>query len=89
MVLGDVLDLDARKILSKALDNGVNFWYLRYVWWWEKWKIFIRNNNSSDKIYVTTKLGRRIRGTNYSRGYKHDPMEEFIDRSLMNQKLKK
>ena len=25
MVLGDVLDLDARKILSKALDNGVNF----------------------------------------------------------------
>ena len=35
-------------------------------------------------IFITTKLGRRIRGTNYPRGYKNDPMEEFVDRSLKN-----
>ena len=31
-----------------------------------------------------TKLGRRIRGTNGPKGYKHEPMEEFVDRSLKN-----
>ena len=40
--------------------------------------------SSSEKIYVTTKLGRRIRGTDYPKGFKIEPMEEFVDRSLIN-----
>ncbi len=87
---GEVLDLDARKILSKALDNGVNFFDTSDTYGDGRSERFLSEIiNSSDKIYVTTKLGRRIRGTNYSRGYKHDPMEEFIDRSLMNLKIEK
>ena len=40
--------------------------------------------STSEKIFVTTKLGRRVRGTNYPMGYKQEPMEEFVDRSLIN-----
>lgn len=87
---GDVEDQDARKILSKALDNGVNFFDTSDTYGDGRSEKFLSEIiNSSDKIYVTTKLGRRIRGTNYSRGYKHDPMEEFIDRSLINLKIEK
>ena len=39
---------------------------------------------TKEKLFITTKLGRRIRGTNYPKGYKHQPMEEFVDRSLKN-----
>ena len=42
---------------------------------------------TKEKVYISTKLGRRIRGTNYQKGYKHAPMEEFIDRSLKNLKV--
>ena len=49
----------------------------------DSYQKFLKTNKD---IYVTTKLGRRIRGTNYARGYKHEPMEEFIDRSLLNLK---
>ena len=37
-----------------------------------------------EKIYVTTKLGRRIEEQLTKKGYKHIPMEEFVDRSLKN-----
>ena len=40
--------------------------------------------STKEKLYVSTKLGRRVRGTNYPKGYKQEPMEEFIDRSLTN-----
>ena len=87
---GDIEDQDARKILSKALDNGVNFFDTSDTYGDGRSERFLSEIiNSSDKIYVTTKLGRRIRGTNYPRGYKHDPMEEFIDRSLINLKIEK
>ena len=38
--------------------------------------------STKEKIYITTKLGRRVRGTNFSKGYKHEPMEEFINNLL-------
>ena len=52
----------------------------------EEVKDFYQNLKSQPrkKIYITTKLGRRVRGTNFSKGYKHEPMEEFINRSLKN-----
>ena len=40
--------------------------------------------STSEKIYVSTKLGRRVGVHIYQKGYKHEPMEEFIDRSLIN-----
>ncbi len=82
---GDVEDGDARDILKKALDNGVNFFDTSDTYGDGRSERFLSEIlKTSPDIYVTTKLGRRIRGTNYPRGYKHEPMEEFIDRSLKN-----
>lgn len=82
---GDISDIEARKILKTALDNGVNFFDTSDTYGDGRSEKFLSEIlKSSEKIYVTTKLGRRIRGTNYTRGYKHEPMEEFVDRSLLN-----
>lgn len=83
---GDVSDLEARNILKKALDKGINFFDTSDTYGDGRSERFLSEilKTKSNKIYVTTKLGRRIRGTNYPRGYKHEPMEEFVDRSLIN-----
>ena len=83
---GDVSDLDARELLKKALDNGVNFFDTSDTYGDGRSERFLSElkNLTKEKIYITTKLGRRVRGTNYKKGYKHEPMEEFIDRSLKN-----
>lgn len=83
---GDISDDDARKILKKALDQGINFFDTSDTYGDGRSERFLAEilKSSSDRIYVTTKLGRRIRGTNYPRGYKNEPMEEFVDRSLKN-----
>lgn len=81
---------DARSILKEALDNGVNFFDTSDTYGDGRSERFLSEIlKTSNDIYVTTKLGRRIRGTNYPRGYKHDPMEEFIDRSLINLGIEK
>lgn len=83
---GDVSDQDARELLKKSLDMGVNFFDTSDTYGDGRSERFLSEilKTKSNKIYVTTKLGRRIRGTNYPRGYKHEPMEEFVDRSLIN-----
>ena len=83
---GDVSDQDARDILKNSLDNGINFFDTSDTYGDGRSEKFLSEiiKDTSEKIYVTTKLGRRIRGTNYPKGYKHHPMEEFIDRSLKN-----
>ncbi len=83
---GDVQDNEARELLLKALDQGVNFFDTSDTYGDGRSEKFLGEiiKDSREKIYVTTKLGRRIRGTNYKRGYKHFPMEEFVDRSLIN-----
>jgi len=87
---GDVEDQEARKLLKKALDNGVNFFDTSDTYGDGRSEKFLSEIIKSSKdIYVTTKLGRRIRGTNYSKNYKHKPMEEFIDRSLKNLGIEK
>ena len=86
---GDVSDKDARNVLKEALDKGVNFFDTSDTYGDGRSEKFLSEiiKSNSGKIYVTTKLGRRIRGTNYPKGYKHNPMEEFIDRSLKNLRI--
>ncbi len=83
---GDVTDLTAKDLLKKALDLGINFFDTSDTYGDGRSERFLKEilRSSSEKIFVSTKLGRRIRGTNYPKGYKQDPMEEFIDRSLIN-----
>ena len=83
---GDISDDDARKILKKALERGINFFDTSDTYGDGRSERFLSEilKSSSERVYVTTKLGRRIRGTNYPRGYKNQPMEEFVDRSLQN-----
>ena len=83
---GDVKDQDAIKILKKALDKGINFFDTSDTYGDGRSERFLSEiiKSSNERIYVTTKLGRRIRGTNYPRGFKLEPMEEFVDRSLVN-----
>ncbi len=84
-----VKEKDARELLKKSLDLGVNFFDTSDTYGDGRSEKFLSEiiNSKSNKIYVTTKLGRRIRGTNYDKGYKQFPMEEFIDRSLKNLKI--
>ena len=83
---GEVTDYDARELLKKSLDKGVNFFDTSDTYGDGRSERFLSElkNLTKEKIYISTKLGRRIRGTNYPKGYKHEPMEEFVDRSLKN-----
>ena len=83
---GDVSERDARELLKKSLDKEVNFFDTSDTYGDGRSEKFLAEliKSTSEKIFVTTKLGRRVRGTNYPRGYKQEPMEEFIDRSLIN-----
>jgi aryl-alcohol dehydrogenase-like predicted oxidoreductase len=83
---GDVTDKDARELLKNALDKGVNFFDTSDTYGDGRSERFLSELKKStrEKIYITTKLGRRVRGTNFAKGYKHHPMEEFINRSLKN-----
>ena len=83
---GEVTDYDAKELLKKSLDKGVNFFDTSDTYGDGRSERFLSElkNLTKEKIYITTKLGRRIRGTNYPKGYKHEPMEEFVDRSLKN-----
>ena len=83
---GDILDRDARELLKKSLDKEVNFFDTSDTYGDGRSEKFLAEliKSTSEKIFVTTKLGRRVRGTNYPRGYKQESMEEFVDRSLIN-----
>ncbi len=83
---GDVSDQDAKLLLKKALDKGVNFFDTSDTYGDGRSERFLAElkKTTKEKIYITTKLGRRVRGTTYKKGYKHNPMEEFVDRSLIN-----
>ncbi len=83
---GDVDDSEARRLLKTALDQGINFFDTSDTYGDGRSERFLGEllKLTKEKIYISTKLGRRIRGTNYPKGYKHDPMEEFVDRSLKN-----
>lgn len=82
---GDVTDKEARTILVNAIECGVNFFDTSDTYGDGRSERFLAELfKEHPDIFITTKLGRRIRGTNYPRGYKNGPMEEFVDRSLKN-----
>jgi len=83
---GDVSEIEARALIKKSLDKGVNFFDTSDTYGDGRSEKFLSEIKkiTKEKVYITTKLGRRIRGTNYPKGYKQNPMEEFIDRSLKN-----
>ena len=74
---GDVTDKDARELLKNALDKGVNFFDTSDTYGDGRSERFLSElkKSTKEKIYITTKLGRRVRGTNFSKGYKHEPMD--------------
>jgi len=82
----DVPERDVRELLKKSLDKGINFFDTSDTYGDGRSEKFLAEliKSTSEKIFVSTKLGRRVRGTNYPRGYKQEPMEEFINRSLTN-----
>mgnify|MGYP001262606697 CR=1 FL=1 len=83
---GDVSDRDARALLRKAVDRGINFFDTSDLYGDGRSEKFLGEliKSTSERIFVTTKLGRRWRGTNYPKGYKQKYMEEFVDGSLIN-----
>jgi len=83
---GDVSERDARDLLNKAIDKGINFFDTSDTYGDGRSERFLSEilKSTSEKIYVSTKVGRRVRGTDYPKGYKHKHIEEFIDRSLKN-----
>ena len=83
---GDVSETEARALIKKSLDKGVNFFDTSDTYGDGRSEKLLSEIKkiTKEKVYITTKLGRRIRGTNYPKGYKHKPLEEFIDRSLKN-----
>ena len=82
---GDVSEHDAREVLKKALDKGVNFFDTADMYGDGRSEKFLGEliKSTSEEIFVTTKSGRRWR-PNYPKGYKQEFIEEFIDRSLVN-----
>jgi aryl-alcohol dehydrogenase-like predicted oxidoreductase len=81
-----VSERQVRELLKKAVDSGINFFDTSDTYGDGRSEKFLAEliKSTSEKIHITTKLGRRIRGTSYPKGYKQEPMEEFIDRSLIN-----
>ena len=84
---GEVIsNKNVKEILKKTLDKGINFFDTSDTYGDGRSEKFLSEmiKSTSEKLYVSTKLGRRVRGTNYPKGYKQEPMEEFVDRSLIN-----
>ena len=85
---GDVSDIDARELIKKALDKGVNFFDTSDTYGDGRSERFLSEIKkiTKEKIYITTKLGQRNRvlGQNIKKGFKLEYMEKFIDRSLKN-----
>ena len=81
----DVSERGAREVLKKALDKGVNFFDTADVYGNGRSERFIGEliKSTSEKIFVTTKSGKRLR-PHTPGGYKLKNIEEFVDRSLIN-----
>ena len=82
---GEVLETDARDVLKTSLDKGVNFFDTADVYGDGRSEKFVGEliKSTSEKIYVTTKSGRRL-DPHTAQGYNIKNIEGFIDRSLLN-----
>tara|TARA_B100000989_G_scaffold297479_1_gene283362 strand:+ start:444 stop:1424 length:981 start_codon:yes stop_codon:yes gene_type:complete len=81
----DVKDDAAKKILFKAIDNGINFFDTSDVYGDGRSEKFLGEliKLIPEKIYVATKVGQRIRPY-IPEGYNFNLLNKFIDRSLKN-----
>jgi aryl-alcohol dehydrogenase-like predicted oxidoreductase len=82
---GNVSRIDARDLLKKALDKGVNFFDTSDVYGDGISEKFIGEliKSTSEKIFVTTKSGLRLTPF-VPEDYNFKNFEKFIDRSLIN-----
>jgi len=82
---GNVSKTDARELLKKALDEGINFFDTSDVYGDGISERFIGEliNSTSEKIFVTTKSGLRLQPF-IPENYNLKNFEKFIDRSLIN-----
>lgn len=80
-----VSERTARELLKKAVEQGVNFFDTSDAYGDGRSEQLLSEliKSTSEKLFVTTKVGRRNRGTNLPRGYKENHIEEFVDRSLI------
>ena len=81
----DVTNTDAREVLKKSLNKGINFFDTADVYGDGRSEKFIGEliKSTSEKIFVATKVGQRLRPY-IPEGYNLKTIEKFIDRSLMN-----
>ncbi len=82
---GDVSESNAKELLKKSLDLGINFFDTADVYGDGKSEKLLGNliKSTKEKIYVATKTGRRLR-PHTPEGYTLKNIEGFIDRSLNN-----
>tara|TARA_B100000900_G_scaffold394540_1_gene392068 strand:+ start:1973 stop:2995 length:1023 start_codon:yes stop_codon:yes gene_type:complete len=93
---------EVEKMLKKSIDLGVNFFDTSDTYGDGRSEKFLSkiaksslSGQQKEKIYITTKLGRRHRNTKYPKTlypegiYTLEAMEEFVDRSLKNLRLEK
>jgi aryl-alcohol dehydrogenase-like predicted oxidoreductase len=81
----DVKDDEAMSVLKRSLEKGVNFFDTSDVYGDGRSEKFLGKliKSTSEKIYVATKTGQRIRPY-IPEGYNIKNLEKFIDRSLIN-----
>ncbi len=84
----DVRDLEAKKVLKHSIERGVNFFDTADVYGDGRSEKFIGEviKSTSEKIYVATKIGQRIRPY-IPEGYNLKNLENYINRSLINLKV--
>ena len=82
---GEVLEGDVRATLKTSLDKGINFFDTADVYGDGRSERFVGEmlKQTSEKIYVATKSGRRL-NPHTAEGYNLKNIENFIDRSLLN-----
>jgi len=82
---GEVSEVDARATLKTSLDKGINFFDTADVYGDGRSEKFVGEmlKQTSEKIYVATKSGRRL-NPHTAEGYNLKNIESFIDRSLIN-----
>ena len=86
---GDIVsERDARELLKKAVDKGINFFDTADVYGDGRSEKFVGEliKSTSEKIFVATKSGRRL-NPHTPEGYNLKNIEKFIDRSLINLRI--
>ena len=72
---GNVTDIEARQLLRAAVDKGIIFFDTSETYGDGRSERFLGEfiRSTSQKIFISTKRGRRVRETNYLKGCKHEP----------------